>query len=66
VEEIIEEGIEWETFRAELDPRFARLFILSVVNWLYQWYRPEGPLPPDAVAARMSDLILNGIARETV
>jgi AcrR family transcriptional regulator len=43
------------------DPRFARLLVLSAANWTYTWYRTEGPLSPDEVADRFSDLLLAGL-----
>lgn len=61
VGEIIEEGIEWEVFPADLDPRFATLLILSTVNWVYQWYNPQGALSSQEIARVFSDMILNGI-----
>ena len=59
--EIIEEGIEWETFPEDLDPKYAALLILSTVNWIYQWYRPDGPLQPADIADTFSKMILSGI-----
>src|ERR671918_232869 len=43
------------------DPRFARLLVLSAANWTYTWYRPDGPLLPDQVADRFTDLLLAGL-----
>jgi AcrR family transcriptional regulator len=43
------------------DPRFARLLVLSAANWAYTWYRPDGPLSPDEVADRFTDLLLRGL-----
>jgi TetR/AcrR family transcriptional regulator, cholesterol catabolism regulator len=43
------------------DPRFARLLVLSAANWTYTWYRPDGPLSPDEVADRFTDLLLAGL-----
>jgi TetR/AcrR family transcriptional regulator, cholesterol catabolism regulator len=43
------------------DPRFARLLVLSAANWTYTWYRPEGPLSPEEVADRFTDLLLAGL-----
>ena len=45
------------------DPRFARLLVLSAANWTYTWYRPDGPLSPDEVADRFTDLLLAGLGR---
>jgi AcrR family transcriptional regulator len=43
------------------DRRFARLLVLSAANWTYTWYRPEGPLTPEEVADRFTDLLLTGL-----
>jgi AcrR family transcriptional regulator len=43
------------------DPRFARLLVLSAANWTYTWYRPDGPLSPEEVADRFTDLLLHGL-----
>jgi TetR/AcrR family transcriptional regulator, cholesterol catabolism regulator len=48
------------------DPRFARLLVLSAANWTYTWYRPDGPLAPDEVADRFTDLLLAGLGRNEV
>jgi AcrR family transcriptional regulator len=57
---IVADGIE----RGELrpcDPRFAARCWLSVGNWFHVWYRADGPLDPEAIAARMADLLLEGM-----
>jgi TetR/AcrR family transcriptional regulator, cholesterol catabolism regulator len=55
----------WDQIVGELpgaaDPRFARLLVLSAANWTYTWYRPEGPLSPEEVADRFTDLLLAGL-----
>lgn len=61
IAEIVEEGIEWGQFPEDLEPKLATIFILSTVNWLYQWYDPSGPLSPEAIADRFSQLILHGL-----
>ncbi len=57
---IVAEGIAAGDF-APVDPKWAGLLVLSVVNGVYQWYRPNGPLVPDEISARFTDLILSGI-----
>ncbi|MFN8474711.1 MAG: TetR/AcrR family transcriptional regulator [Anaerolineae bacterium] len=61
--QIIAEGIEAGAFR-QVDEKFAALLVLSVGNWLYQWYRPNGPLPPTAVADEFIAMILAGVSAE--
>lgn len=57
---IIRDGVNSGEFRP-VDEKFARLLVLSAVNWLYEWYDPEGPLAPDEIAARFAELILRGL-----
>jgi AcrR family transcriptional regulator len=63
VQEIIEEGIEWGVFAEDLDARHATIFVLSTANWVYQWYRPDGPLSADEIAAMFSEMIEKGLRR---
>ncbi|HEV8571935.1 MAG TPA: TetR/AcrR family transcriptional regulator [Actinomycetota bacterium] len=58
---IIREGIRKGAFR-KMDRRFARLLVLSAANWTYTWYDPAGPLSPDEIADRFTDLLLGGLA----
>jgi AcrR family transcriptional regulator len=58
---IIREGIRKGAFR-KMDRRFARLLVLSAANWTYTWYDPAGPLSPDEIADRFTDLLLDGLA----
>lgn len=57
---IIAEGIEAGVFRNN-DPKYAAIMILSVCNWLYNWYDPDGPLSPREIADRFADMILEGL-----
>jgi AcrR family transcriptional regulator len=41
--------------------KLARLLVLSAANWVYTWYDPSGPLSPDQVADRYTDLLLQGL-----
>jgi AcrR family transcriptional regulator len=58
--EILQEGAARGEFR-QTDLRFARMTVLSVANWLYQWYDPHGELSVDEVAQRLADNLLLGI-----
>ena len=59
-QQLLAEGVQKGEFRAE-GGRFSRIVILSVANWLYQWYDPAGPLDPPAVADRLADVLLLGL-----
>jgi len=47
----------------DVDEKFATLLILSSINWVYQWYRPDGPMTPEEIARRITDLLFNGLRR---
>lgn len=57
---IVAEGMEAGVFR-NVSPKFASILVLSVGNWLYQWYDPEGSLSPEEIADRFTDMILEGL-----
>lgn len=62
IRELVHGCIREGTF-ADVDEKFATLLILSSLNWVYQWYRPDGPMTPDEIAARLADMLLNGLRR---
>jgi len=47
----------------DVDEKFATLLILSSINWIYQWYRPDGLMTPEEIARRITDLLFNGLRR---
>jgi TetR/AcrR family transcriptional regulator, cholesterol catabolism regulator len=49
-----------------LPRKLARLLVLSAANWVYTWYDPAGPLSPDQVADRYTDLLLRGLGNGKV
>jgi TetR/AcrR family transcriptional regulator, cholesterol catabolism regulator len=48
---------------APADARMAAVYLLSAMNALAHWYRPDGPLSPDAIATQYADLFLCGLGR---
>ncbi len=47
------------------DARLATLFVLSALNWIYQWYRPDGRLTADELGRLMADYVFDGLRRRT-
>lgn len=50
------EGMEDGSIR-ETDPRMALFLFMGAVNWLTQWFRPEGELSGEIIARQFSDLL---------
>ena len=63
VQAVIQEGMEQGVFQVE-NLRLATLFVLSALNWTYQWYRPEGPLSLDQLSEAYATLILRALGVE--
>ncbi|MCF8568079.1 TetR/AcrR family transcriptional regulator [Alicyclobacillus tolerans] len=59
--ELISEGISEGVLRDQ-DPKYLRILILSIGNWVYEWYKTTGDLNPEQLADRFMDIILNGAA----
>jgi len=45
----------------EADNKFALLTILSSLNWVVEWYRPDGDMSPSQIANQLTEFILNGL-----
>ncbi|MGC8905544.1 TetR/AcrR family transcriptional regulator [Thermus sp.] len=59
---ILRRGVEAGAFR-EVDVALAGRAILSMLNWMIRWFRPEGPMRTEEVARGYYDLILRGLER---
>ena len=59
-ERVVAEGVAAGEL-ATPDPRLAAVFILSAMNAVAHWYRPDGDLGPDALAGHYADLFLTGL-----
>ena len=57
---VIRNGIETGDFR-EVDADLAALHVVGALNWMLQWYRPEGRLHLEDVVATFVDLSLGGL-----
>jgi TetR/AcrR family transcriptional regulator, cholesterol catabolism regulator len=44
-----------------VSPRAAAFALLGMINWIYQWYRPEGELQAQDLIAQFTDLLFGGI-----
>jgi AcrR family transcriptional regulator len=46
-------------------PRLAAFALLGMINWLYQWYSPEGQIKQDEVAQVYVDFFFRGLLGAT-
>ena len=41
-------------------PRAAALALLGMINWIYQWYKPDGSLTPEALVEQFTEILFHG------
>lgn len=51
---VIGEGVDSGEFRADVDPKIAAIFILSILNALERWYRRDGYLDRNRLVEAIS------------
>lgn len=57
--EILQKGMRDGFFR-RINEKFAAVTLLSTLNALHEWYRPDGPLSISDIAQQLSDQLLFG------
>jgi TetR/AcrR family transcriptional regulator, cholesterol catabolism regulator len=45
----------------ESDPTVATFALIGTLNWVVQWYQPEGKIAPDALAKSIEELYLRAL-----
>jgi AcrR family transcriptional regulator len=44
-----------------VDPLVATYALFGMLNWIYTWYDPAGPVSPDQLAEQFATIYLNGV-----
>ena len=52
-----------EGIARDIDPRIATFALLGMINWIYQWFGPDGRLRDTEIAEAYIDLFLGGLLR---
>jgi TetR/AcrR family transcriptional regulator, cholesterol catabolism regulator len=47
--------------KGAVSPRAAAFALLGMINWIYQWYKPEGDLQANNLVPQFTDLVFGGI-----
>ena len=59
--QVIGEGVSGGEFDERVDPVMAGIFILSILNSVGRWYRPEGALDREELAERIWEFVSSGM-----
>lgn len=63
VEGVLARGMDNGVVRT-MPLRVTTFGLFGIVNWTYQWYRPEGPQDPDQIADQIFEIFWRGVAAE--
>ncbi len=55
--DVIREGMAEGSFRPDVDPKTVSIFILSILNAIERWYRPDGELDRDALVSELTAFV---------
>jgi AcrR family transcriptional regulator len=47
--------------KCAVTPRAAAFALLGMINWIYQWYKPEGDLQAHNLVPQFTDMVFGGI-----
>lgn len=59
--ELVADGQQEGSIRDDIDPKMATFSILGSMNWMYQWYSPDGPRPIEEIASEFADLAVDSV-----
>jgi len=58
---LLDEGMAAKDFRRALDVQAVIFAILGMGNWVIRWFRPDGRLAIEQIAAEFADLVIDGL-----
>ena len=58
---VVKTAAEEGDLRSDVDPDLISRLVFGTVNSLVDWYRPDGPTPPDALATAVSRVLFEGL-----
>lgn len=58
---LLESGISEGKIRKDINPKIMGFLIFGMINWLYVWYRPNGPLGFDEILFNMKKIVTCGL-----
>ena len=47
--------------KGHVSPRAAAFALLGMINWIYQWYKPEGDLQAHNLVPQFTELVFGGV-----
>ena len=60
VENLVAEAQKKRQSKGTVSPRAAAFALLGMINWIYQWYQPDGALQGDDLARQYGEIFFSG------
>ena len=60
VENLIADVQRKRNSSSRVTPRAAAFALVGMINWIYQWYKPDGPLTGEALVEQYTDIFFCG------
>jgi AcrR family transcriptional regulator len=60
LENLVEEVQAARGSSGKVTPRAAAFALLGMINWIYQWYRPNGALQEDGLVEQYTEIFVKG------
>jgi AcrR family transcriptional regulator len=61
IAEVQKEAQRSRNVKGAVSPRAAAFALLGMINWIYQWYKPEGELQANSLIPQFTELLFGGI-----
>lgn len=61
LEDLIAQVQEQEGRKPLVSPHVGAFILLGMINWLYQWYQPEGPVKQEELSETYADFFFRGL-----
>jgi TetR/AcrR family transcriptional regulator, cholesterol catabolism regulator len=59
--DILVEGQQKQIFRDDIHPKILAFLIVGMLNWFYQWYKPDGPRSIEKIFVDVKKLVFDGV-----
>ena len=60
VEKVVGDAQRARQPKSPVSPRVAAFALLGMINWIYQWYKPEGSLNAEQIARQYTEIFFHG------
>jgi hypothetical protein len=60
VENVVADVQRQRNSTSPVTPRAAAFALLGMINWIYQWYKPDGLLTGEAIVRQYTDIFFRG------